>query len=123
THLLIRTTSFQAFGVSTTPRASSGLPSHSRGYSLQNSTQPIGARALAPRPMNSGRSLAACAVGIVSAVASIAAAAHPAAISLVQLTCIPVTPSLYRGHISHKTFASPLNRPSNFEDNQSKIGN
>ena len=45
THVLTRDQVVPGLGVSTTSRGVDGLVSHSRLYSTQNSTQPIGARA------------------------------------------------------------------------------
>src|SRR5262249_26823889 len=86
THLLIWTMSFQAFGVSTTSRASSALVSHSPGYSEQNSSQPIGARATGPTDTNNGRSPA------VSADAS--AAPKTRAPDKTRAPCTPRDPNL-----------------------------
>src|SRR5436190_16728863 len=48
TQRLTRIRSFQTVDVSTTSRASVVAVAHSLGFSLQNSTQPIGGRAWAP---------------------------------------------------------------------------
>src|SRR5271165_7220901 len=94
TDLLMRTRSFQACVVSTTSRGASGLVSHSGAYSEQNSSQPIGARALAPTAMNSGRSLAAFAHGATMPAAN-AATANPAPSISVGLHFIARPPCLF----------------------------
>src|ERR1700689_1405667 len=58
TQRLTRWRSFQACADSTTSRGADGLVLHSGSYSTQNSTQPIGARVVAPTEMNNGRSCA-----------------------------------------------------------------
>src|SRR5262245_39552262 len=116
----MRSRSFQAFGVSTTSRASIGLVSPSLGYSLQNSTQPIGGRDIAPTGTNGARSLAAFAAGTVSVTATTAAATTPAPNISLGLHCILWPLPDPWDHISHKAFAPPLIQRSRFEENASK---
>src|SRR4029077_16892225 len=77
TQRLIRTRSFQAWPDSTTSRGVDGFVLHSGSYSMQNSTQPIGARVVSPTEMYSGRS---CAELVFSVAISVAATKIAAAV-------------------------------------------
>src|SRR5437868_14625625 len=88
THLLTRTRSFQAFGVSTTSRGDVACVAHSRGFSLQNSTQPIGGRDVSPTDTCMTRSGAANATEAVLSSAAVSAA--PRIIFAVFGICDPV---------------------------------
>src|SRR5262245_27412468 len=77
TQRLIRLSSFQAWPDSTTSRGVDGLVLHSGSYSMQNSTQPIGARVISPTETNSGRS---CAEPVFSVAISVAATKSAAAL-------------------------------------------
>jgi hypothetical protein len=89
---------------SITSRGCDGLVLHSGSYSTQNSTQPIGALAVSPSEMNSGRSSALLTVGVASIASPIRLAAAPRArIALAPELMTPL-PSCW-GHVSHKAFA------------------
>src|SRR5580658_3399221 len=77
TQRLMRWRSFQASAESTTSRGAEGFVLHSGSYSTQNSTQPIGARAVAPTEMNSGRSSAVPALGAAKSDTATNAAVAP----------------------------------------------
>src|SRR6202521_1758868 len=66
TQALTRTRSFQDLPESTTLRGSGFVPSQSCAFSVQNSIQPIGARAFSPTAANSGRSVASSAPDVVT---------------------------------------------------------
>src|SRR5215467_11970358 len=115
----MRSSSFQAWVVNTTSRAGMGVVSHSGAYCVQNSRQPIGARAAAPSDINSGCSLAAW-TGVTASAAASAAPARPAPSISAKLHFILWPLPVLEGHISHKRFESPLIAQSHFEDNPSK---
>src|ERR1700721_1422020 len=66
TQVLTRARSFHALPESTRLRGNGFVPSHSCAFSVQNSIQPIGARAVSPMAANSGRSVASSAPDVVT---------------------------------------------------------
>src|SRR5215467_5949323 len=115
----MRSSSFQAWVVNTTSRAGRGVVSHSGVYCVQNSRQPMGARAAAPSDINSGGSLAAW-PGVTASAAPSATPVRPAPSISAKFHFILWPLPVLEGHISHKRFESPLISQSHFEDNPSK---
>src|ERR1700761_8204947 len=115
TQRLTRCRSFQASAESTTSRGTDGVVLHSGSYSTQNSTQPIGARVTSPTVIYCGRSAALPPVGTAISASTM----MPAAALRLRIVFGPeriVTPYPSRqGHVSHKAFAAPLSRASQFE--------
>src|SRR5580698_4586304 len=77
TQRLTRSRSLKACAESTTSRGVDDFVLHSGSYSAQNSTQPIGARAVSPVEINSGRSCAVLPIGAASNASATAPAATP----------------------------------------------
>src|SRR5262245_53613899 len=103
TAVLMRTSSRQLLVLSTTSRGTLGSTEHSRGFSAQNSTQPIGGRAVAPVETNSARSLPACAVFPAPAITK------QQATSILLASTVIVSPRpVPEDHVSHKHFEFDL---------------
>src|SRR5712664_2325128 len=90
-------------------------PRHSPGLSAQNSTQPIGERAVSPRLAKRARSSPALAGALIPN--RMAATANPFPCPLNPNIVAPVS---CWSHVSHKGFAPPLSKPGTFEENTSK---
>src|ERR1700686_3731794 len=73
----MRWRSFQACVESTTSRGVDGLVLHSGSYSMQNSPQPMGARAVSPSVTNSGRSCAMLPLGDATSASAMMLAIAP----------------------------------------------
>src|SRR5271154_3356563 len=110
---LMRVRSAQARAERIASRVTDGWVSHSGSYSMQNSTQPIGALVVSPVAMNKGRSAA---LPPASAARS-ATATMPALTTCSTIIFVrgPMRPLPVRGHVSQKAFAAALSSLDQFE--------